>query len=105
MCMLICMCMLTKRTNILFDEDLWKIITDAAKRERKSVGELVRTTLKEKYAEEKRLQQRKVAVEAILAFREKYGEKLAKGEDSTTIIRKMRDERYGEKHLRRLGHR
>lgn len=42
------------------------------------------------------------AVESILAFREKYGGELAKGEDSASIIRKMRDERYGKDHLRRL---
>ncbi|MBI2613908.1 MAG: hypothetical protein HYW62_03975 [Candidatus Levybacteria bacterium] len=42
-------------------------------------------------------------VEDILAFREKYGVELAKGEDSTSILRKMREERYGEDHLRRLG--
>lgn len=94
--------MLTKRTNILFDEELWKTLAVAAKRERTSVGELVRTTLKEKYMEEKRLQQRQDAVEAILAFREKYGAKLAKGKDSTIIVSEIRDERYGEKHLRRL---
>ena len=93
MCMLMCMYMLTKRTQILFDEDLWKMLIDVARRERTSVSEVVRTTLKEKYTEEERLQKRKEAAEAILAFREKHGEKLAKGEDSATIIRRMRDER------------
>ncbi len=74
-----------------------------AKEKNISVGELVRKTLREKYGEEKRLVKRKKAIESILAFREKYGAELAKGEDSTSILRKMREERYGEDHLRRLG--
>lgn len=95
--------MLTKRTNILFDEELWKILTDAAKKERKSVGELVRTTLKEKYSEDEKQEKIKKAVENILAFRKKHGKRLAQGEDSTSLLRKMREERYGKDHLRRLG--
>ena len=43
------------------------------------------------------------AVEDILAFRKKHGAELAKGEDSMSILRQMREERYGKDHLRRLG--
>ena len=89
--------MLNKRTQILLDDDLWGILIDLAKRKDTSVGELIRVAIKEKYKEEKLLQQRKEAVRAILSFREKYGKKLAKGEDSTMIVRKMRNERYGNK--------
>ena len=53
------------------------------------------TKIQDKEAEIKR--KREEAVKAILAFRKKYGRKLAKGEDSTTIIRRMREERYGLK--------
>ena len=95
--------MLTKRTQILFDEYLWKTLFDRAKKEKTSIGELVRTAVKEKYEEENLLQKRKKVVEGIIALGEKYGKELAKGEDSTTIIRKMREERYGQEHLRRLG--
>lgn len=91
------MCMLIKRTQILFDKKLWNALVDIAKRENTSVGELVRIAVKEKYEEERRLQQRKKAIEAILAFRKEYGKKLAKGESSTSIIRGMRDERYASK--------
>ena len=93
--MLICMCMLNKRTQILFDKELWQILVDLAKAKKTSVGELVRAAVREKYEEEKLLNKRKEAVEAIIAFRKKYGKKLAKGEDSVTIIRRMRDIRYG----------
>ena len=34
--------MLTKRTNILFDNDLWNLLTSVARREKSSVGEVVR---------------------------------------------------------------
>lgn len=95
--------MLTKRTQILFDEYLWKTLFDIAKRENTSIGELVRTAVKEKYKEENLLQRRKKVVEEIIALGEKYGKELGKGQDSTVIIRKMREERYGQKHLRRLG--
>lgn len=95
--------MLTKRTQILFDKQLWSTLADIAKRENLSIGELVRTAVREKYEGEDLLQKRKEAVEAILIFRKKYGKKLAKGEGSVSIIRKMRDERYGTKHLRRLS--
>lgn len=101
--MLMCMCMLIKRTQILFDKQLWNTLSDTAKRENLSIGELVRTAVREKYQDQERLEKRKKAVEAILAFRKKYGKQLAKGEDSTKIIRRMREERYGKKHLRRLG--
>lgn len=97
------MCMLVKRAQILFDKQLWNTLADLAKRKNTSMGELVRAAVKEKYEEEDRLQKRKEAVEAILIFRKKYGKQLAKGEDSTAIIRRMREERYGTKHLRRLS--
>lgn len=95
--------MLTKRTQILFDEYLWSLLTKIAKSRNSSVGELVRTAVREKYEKENLLQKRKKVVEEIIALGEKYGKELAKGEDSTSIIRRMREERYGQKHLRRLG--
>lgn len=93
--MLMCICMLTKRTQILFDTQLWNTLVSIARTSNVSIGELVRTAVREKYEEDNLLQKRKEAVEEILSFRKKYGKKLAKGEDSTVIIRKMRDTRYG----------
>lgn len=95
--------MLTKRTNILFEEELWRMLKEKSRIEKASVGTLVRKAVREKYGEENRLVKRKKAIEAILEFREKYGGELAKGEDSTAILRKMREERYGKDHLGRLG--
>lgn len=93
--MLICMGMLTKRTQILFDEQLWNTLVQIAKTKNTSVGQLVRSAAREKYEEDNLLQKRKKAVEKILSFSRKYGKQLAKGEDSTSIIRRMRDTRYG----------
>ena len=93
--MLMCICMLIKRTQILFDKELWNTLVGISKRESISVGELVRRAVKEKYEADKLLQKRREAVKGILDFRKKYGKELAKGEDSTIIIRRMRDTRYG----------
>lgn len=91
--------MLTKRTNILFDKDLWEKLAALAKKRKTSVGELTRKAVKNAYFSDEELIQedRKRAVEAILRFRETHGKTLGKGTDSTEIIRKMRDERT--KHL------
>ena len=89
--------MLVKRTNILFDEDLWSKLSLLAKKRKTSVGELTRKAIKETYFSEEEIiqEKRRRAVERIRRFREKYGKKLDKGEDSVEIIRKMRDTHYG----------
>lgn len=87
--------MLVKRTQILFDKDLWKTLVDVSKRENTSIGELVRRAVRGKYEEEQLLEKRKKAVEEIFTFAKKHAKELSKGEDSTTIIRRMRDTRYG----------
>lgn len=92
--------MLTKRTNILFDQELWNQLVQLSKANNKSVGELVRTAVKDTYAAKDRQKNVKNAVDAIRAFREQYGKKPAKGEDSVSIIRRMRKERT--KHLMQL---
>lgn len=88
--------MLTHRTNILFNEELWKRLSSLAKKSRTSVGELVRSAVKKQYIEEERMEQIKEAIEAINAFRKTHGKKLAEGEDSTMLLRKLRESRYGE---------
>lgn len=95
------MCMLIKRTQILFDKELWNTLVDLAKEKKTSVGELVRSAVRKEYLN-KAAHLNKV-VEEIRRFRETYGKKLGKGKDSTSIIRKMRDERYGQSHIRRLS--
>ncbi len=95
--------MLTKRAQILFDQTMWNQLVKLAKRQQTSVGTLIREAVEKQVANGVDLQKRRKAIEATLAWREKYGKKYTKGKDSTSIIRGMRDERYGEKHLRRLG--
>lgn len=95
--------MLTKRAQILFDETMWSTLTAAAKKQKISVGKLVRNAVEKQYEQNVITEQRKKAVDAILAWRKKYGKKYAKGPDSVTLIRKMRNERYGKAHLRRLS--
>ncbi|MBI2315044.1 hypothetical protein HYU93_03240 [Candidatus Daviesbacteria bacterium] len=93
--------MLIKRTQILFDKQLWNTLVDLAKEKKTSVGELVRTAVRKEYLH--KTAHLKDIVEDIRKFRDTHGEKSGKGEDSTSIVRKMRDERYGQKHLRRLS--
>ena len=65
------MCMLTKRTNILFDERLWRLLTDRAKREKASVGKLVRRAVEKVYMQDEEMDQRKKAYEEILRIRKR----------------------------------
>jgi hypothetical protein len=88
--------MLTKRTQILFDQQLWISLVQLAKEKDISVGELVRTAVRKEYIEEAKQERVGKAVEDILLFRKKYGKELAKGNDSAQILRKMRDSRYGK---------
>ena len=66
--------MLTKRTNILFDENLWKTLTSEAKKRKSSVGKLVRAAVVKMYAQDEELEKRREAVERIKKIR-----KISKG--------------------------
>ncbi|MBI4059189.1 hypothetical protein HY404_03035 [Candidatus Microgenomates bacterium] len=88
--------MLTKRTNILFDQELWKKLISLAEKRSISIGELVRTAVRKQYLNDIAEEQRKEAIVGIKAFREKYGKTAGGGEDSALIIRRMRDSRYGK---------
>lgn len=69
-CMVLCMCMLQKRTNILFDDQLWTLLTQRSRSDGISIGELVRRAVVKTYIENHdRLLQRKEAVSAIRAIR------------------------------------
>jgi hypothetical protein len=63
--------MLTKRTNILFDNNLWDLLTSVARREKTSVGEVVRKAVSKVYTEGDLIAQRKKALETIKKFRVK----------------------------------
>ena len=61
--------MLTKRTNILFDNDLWDLLTSVAKREKSSMGEVVRRAVSKVYQDDDFIEQKKKAFETIKKFR------------------------------------
>jgi hypothetical protein len=61
--------MLTRRTNILFDNDLWDLLTSVARREKSSVGEVVRKAVSRVYTEGNLIERKKKAFETIRNFR------------------------------------
>lgn len=63
--------MLTKRTNILFDEKLWSEISKLAKKEGTSVGSIIRAAAREKVESEEMLARRRKAIDNILLHRPK----------------------------------
>lgn len=80
----------------MFDEDVWKELVALAQRQDTSVGELIRKAVKKHYTGEGKTEQVRKAVDAIRRFRNTFGKKLAEGEDSTLLLRKMREGRYGK---------
>lgn len=63
--------MLTKRTNILFDEKLWKDVSSLAKKEKTSVGNIVRSAVRERVESEELLAKRRKALDEIERIRPK----------------------------------
>lgn len=62
------MCMLNKRTHILFDEETLSLLSDLAKQKQKSIGELVRSAVKKTYKDELSLEEkRKKVIDEILS--------------------------------------
>ena len=61
--------MLTKRTNILFDENLWRTLVEQASKRKTSVGKLVREAVTKMYARDEELEERKKALEQIFKIR------------------------------------
>lgn len=70
--MLMCMCMLNKRTHILLDENLWLQLMALAKAQNISVGELVRKAVKEVYFDKNKKEKMAKAMEVILKTRKKF---------------------------------
>ncbi len=67
--MLMCICMLNKRTNILFDVELWKQLVRMAKDRQTSVGQLVREAVRKTYFEDERRRQIREAIDEIRRIR------------------------------------
>lgn len=64
--------MLNKRTNILFDEYLWNVLTSFSTSHKKSVGELVRSAVKKVYIDEKK-DDREQAFSTIIKLKKGLG--------------------------------
>ena len=63
--------MLTKRTNILFNDDLWDLLTAVARKEKSSVGEVVRRAIIKVYAGDNFVERKNKAFVTIKKFRVK----------------------------------
>ena len=61
--------MLTKRTNILFEENTWKMLTSLAARQDKSIGELVRIAVKRTYIQDDKKTTRSQVLRTIRKIR------------------------------------
>ncbi len=61
--------MLNKRTNIFFDDELWKKLAVIAEGKKTSVGQLVRTAVAEKYTADIDLAKMRLALESIEKIR------------------------------------
>ena len=55
----------------MFDNDLWNLLTSVARKERSSVGEVVRKAVSKVYTEENFIETKKKAFETIKKFRVK----------------------------------
>ena len=66
-----CMRMLNRRVQVLFNKDLWNKIIHLAKAHKTSVGQIVRETMESRLAREKEFEQRKSVIESILKHRPK----------------------------------
>ena len=64
-----CMCMLNKRAQILFDQSLWQTLVDISNTKEVSIGQLVREAVGEKYQKEHIREQRAKAIESTLLNR------------------------------------
>lgn len=74
--MLMCMCMLIKRTNILFDEETWKILTGLATQKQVSASELIRKAIKRTYFSEGKKMDNKKIFNQIVFLRKKLKGKI-----------------------------
>lgn len=64
-----CMCMLNRRVQVLFDKDLWINLTKLADSEGISIGEFLRKAAREKIERKKELEHRKGVIDEIRRIR------------------------------------
>lgn len=63
--------MLNKRAHILFDEKLWKKLSEDAKENNTSIGAIVRQALENRYQDQEYLKKRAAAIKHTLKIRPK----------------------------------
>lgn len=85
--------MLNKRAHILFDQQLWNRLIQAAEEKQTSVGQLVRKALEEKYQKENPFSKRENAIDKILMLKKQYKTKSVKKENVVELVKSMREER------------
>lgn len=88
-----CMCMLNKRTQILFDQTLWQTLTNLSVTKKMSIGQLVRNAVEEKYAKDQDIFSRAEAINKTLMFKKQYKAKSVNKENVVELVRRMREER------------
>ncbi|OGG18477.1 hypothetical protein A2721_01670 [Candidatus Gottesmanbacteria bacterium RIFCSPHIGHO2_01_FULL_47_48] len=63
--------MLNIRTNILFDQSMWKQLQNLAKSQNTSIGQLVRSAVKKTYSQDEIQRRRAAAIEKTFKIRPK----------------------------------
>ena len=91
--MLMCMCMLDKRAQILFDQSLWQTLVDISNIKEVSIGRLVREAVEEKYTKDHNMSSRVEAINRIIALKKQYGTKSVNKEGVVELVKRMREER------------
>ena len=74
--MLMCMCMLNVRAQILFDERLWEKLISLAKTKKISISKLVREAVEKSYMKDVDLAERRRVIEDIERIRPHFKGKL-----------------------------
>lgn len=69
--MLMCRCMLNKRTQILLDQNVWQDLAEIAREKQTSIGQLVRQAIEENYFRSQAAE-RLAVVQKIRALRPKF---------------------------------
>ena len=68
--------MLTKRTQILFDKELWQKLVALSRTQKISIGKLIRNAVEEKFTKQERLLKRQKAIDSTLENRIRLKEKI-----------------------------
>ncbi|NCN24133.1 MAG: hypothetical protein COU65_01620 [Candidatus Pacebacteria bacterium CG10_big_fil_rev_8_21_14_0_10_42_12] len=84
--------MLSKRTNILFEEEMWTQLSSLAKKQKTSVGDLVREAVKMQYIQKESAQeQRKRRRMAALQIMKEVGSRMKGGPLTFEEFKELRD--------------